>query len=412
MTEKEVFSSENVIPNVATEGKKNANVPNLRFLPFSDEWTKVSIGSVSLPLEYGMNAAAKEYDGTHKYIRITDINDETNKYIGQPIVSPDGQLDDKYIVSEDDILFARTGASTGKTYLYNKADGLLYYAGFLIRAHIKPEYNSYFVFSQTLTSKYRNWVKLMSMRSGQPGINSQEFSGFSFYTPTLDEQVKISTFLTLIDQRIDTQSKIIEKLQSQMKSICDKIFYNIKGTTCTLNDILVEKNERTTVTNQYPVLSSTVKGLFLQSEYFSKSIASENNCGYKVVRLGNIIISPQNLWLGNITYNEKFEIGIVSPSYKVFEIAPRFDEYFIAYLLKTKRALNLFMCVSEQGASVVRRNLNMDLFGQINFVIPPYEIQKEIGSFLKKLDQKISLEKAYLESLIRQKQYLLKNMFI
>ena len=77
---------------------------------------------------YGMNSAAKEYDGFNKYIRITDISETSNKFVPNPLTSPDGELEAKYQLQEGDLVFARTGASTGKTYLYDKNDGNLYFA--------------------------------------------------------------------------------------------------------------------------------------------------------------------------------------------------------------------------------------------------------------------------------------------
>ncbi len=360
----------------------------MRFNGYLDEWT---VGTLKNMLRVRNGKDQKPYQ-----VDVSEV----------PVYGTGGIIGyvDRPIFDKDSIGIGRKGTIDKPIILKHPfwtVDTLFY-------TDVLSENNLFFIYTLMQTIQ---WKKL-DQSTGVPSLTLTVIESVPISFPSKYEQKKLADFFKLIDERIATQSKIIEKLQSQMKGICDRLFYDIKGANCTLNDIMIEKNERTIVTNQYPVLSSTVKGLFLQSEYFSKSVASENNCGYKVVHLGNLIISPQNLWLGNITYNEKFEVGIVSPSYKVFEIAPQFDEHYIAYLLKTKRALNSFMCVSEQGASVVRRNLNMDLFGQINFVIPPYEIQKEIGSFLKKLDKKISLEKAYLESLIKQKQYLLRNMFI
>ena len=157
-----------------------------------------------------MNAPAKEYDGKNKYIRITDIDEETCTYKYDDVVSPNALLEEKYKVLDNDILFARTGASTGKAYLYDKKDGLMYYAGFLIRGNVKPDFNSKFVFLQTQTQKYKKWVDIMSIRSGQPGINSQEYSSFKFHLPPSKvEQDKISTLFTLLDVRITTQIRVI-----------------------------------------------------------------------------------------------------------------------------------------------------------------------------------------------------------
>ena len=179
-----------------------------------------------------------------------------------------------------------------------------------------------------------------------------------------------------------------------------------------MSDILEEVEERSTTANQYQVLSSTVKGIFSQKEYFNKDIASEDNKGYKVVRKGHIVLSPQNLWMGNINYNDRFDIGIVSPSYKVFSIKEGFNPIFIAALLQTKKALNEYMLASEQGASIVRRNLNIEAFMAIKFRIPDARQQDSLSLAITAINAKLNNEQCYLEQLTMQKSCLLENMFI
>ena len=230
--------------------------------------------------------------------------------------------------------------------------------------------------------------------------------------PSIEEQTKIAEMLSLIDRRISTQNKIIEKLESLIKGICNKLLFADNGKPVRLIDILTERTEKTKENNQHEVLSSTVKGIFSQREYFSKDIASENNIGYKIIRLYDIVLSPQNLWMGNINYNEKFKIGIVSPSYKIFSIKAEFDKRFVAFMLKTHRALYNYMLVSEQGASVVRRNLNMEAFEQLVFKMPPYNKRREIGKSLSVLQTRLELESKIKLNYEQQKKHLLTEMFI
>ena len=204
---------------------KKLNVPNLRFPEFQGEWKKTKFGDIATGFDYGMNAAAKNYDGVNKYIRITDIDEASSTYTDKDIVSPDGILTDNYLVNNRDILLARTGASTGKSYLYKQSDGKLYYAGFLIRANVTT-HDPYFVFSQLHTHRYWRWVSIMSARSGQPGINSQEYSSFPIYITSIEEESKIAKLLSLLDERIATQNKIIDRLQSLIKGIAQKIVRN------------------------------------------------------------------------------------------------------------------------------------------------------------------------------------------
>ena len=358
-----------------------------------------------------MNAAAKNYDGVNKYIRITDIDEASSTYTDKDIVSPDGVLTDNYLVNNRDILLARTGASTGKSYLYKKSDGKLYYAGFLIRANVTT-HDPYFVFSQLHTHRYWRWVSIMSARSGQPGINSQEYSSFPIYTTSIEEESKIAKLLSLLDERIATQNKIIDKLQSLINGISNQLLYANNGISVLLGEILIERSERTKENNQHEVLSSTVKGIFSQREYFSKDIASENNVGYKIIRLHDVVLSPQNLWMGNINYNGKFDVGIVSPSYKIFSIAEGFDKEYIAATLKTHRALYNYMLVSEQGASVVRRNLNMEEFEQLVFKIPSFDQQQKIGRTISVLNLRLELANKQKTLYEKEKQYLLRQIFI
>ena len=134
-------------------------IPKLRFKEFTDEWNKKKLGEISESISYGMNSAATEFDGKNKYIRITDIDENSSTFNQKNLVSPLKKLEDKFLVKNNDILFARTGASTGKTYLYNENDGILYYAGFLIKASINKEFNSRFIFEQFNLKKYSDWLK-------------------------------------------------------------------------------------------------------------------------------------------------------------------------------------------------------------------------------------------------------------
>ena len=203
------------------------NEPKLRFKADDGNqfpsWDEKKLGDICTPLTYGMNVAAIKYDGLNKYIRITDIDDESHLYKSDEYVSPNGVLDDRYLVGENDILFARTGASVGKSYIYNKKDGKLYYAGFLIKAHVKSE-NSNFVFYQTLTERYAKWVQLTSMRSGQPGINANEYSEFGIQIPCLQEQQKIASLFTELDNLIQSAKKELDGYRELKQGMLQKMF--------------------------------------------------------------------------------------------------------------------------------------------------------------------------------------------
>ena len=187
-------------------------------------WSIVRLQDVANGFEYGMNSAATTFDGIHKYIRITDIDDDSRQYLSEDIVSPSDTPEEKYKVNANDILFARTGASVGKSYLYSSEDGELYFAGFLIRISVKKEYDSYFVYLNTLTSKYEKWLRLESMRSGQPGVNAEQYRNYAFRCPNYQTQVKIANIIKGIDSRIAKERISLLKLNSLKNGLLQQLF--------------------------------------------------------------------------------------------------------------------------------------------------------------------------------------------
>ena len=250
----------------------------------------------------------------------------------------------------------------------------------------------------------------ISCGSKMPRADWDYMKEISFSIPDFTTQTKIATFLNLYYKKIELQKKKIEQME---KLSFDALFtHKYDGKTYKLEQVLTEVNERTTQNNQYEVISSTKAGLYYQKDYFNKEIASEDNSGYKILKLNQVVISPQNLWLGNINYNDSIEIGIVSPSYKIFNINEGFNKTFISHLLKSKRAMYDYMISSEQGASVVRRNLNIELFNEIIFMIPDIETQNHIAYQLVLINNKINLEKQKLEAMEKYKHGLLQQLFI
>ncbi|MGY0187199.1 restriction endonuclease subunit S [Lactococcus petauri] len=206
--------------------KNGEKVPELRFAGFADDWEERKLGDLATSFEYGLNASAKSFDGTHKYIRITDIDDSSRKFNSQSLTSPDIDLSsaDNHKLKNGDILFARTGASVGKSYIYADSDGLVYYAGFLIRARIKSGVDSNFVFQHTLTSSYENFIRVTSQRSGQPGVNAKEYSTFEISVPSYEEQRKIGSFFKQLDDTIALHQRKLDLLKEQKKGFLQKMF--------------------------------------------------------------------------------------------------------------------------------------------------------------------------------------------
>ncbi|MCS2638115.1 restriction endonuclease subunit S [Bacteroides ovatus] len=393
---------------------KNLNVPNLRFPEFKGEWEETTLGKcVIQPLDYGMNTAAITYDGENKYIRITDIDEQSSQYISDSPVSPAGQLLDKYIVEENDILFARTGASTGKTYLYKKKDGKLYFAGFLIRAKIKTECNSTFIFAQTKTVRYYKWVGFMSIRSGQPGINSQEYASYRFLIPQKEEQDKIAKFLSLLDSRIEAQIKIIEDLKKLKSAVITVIFTTTNGVNYQLKDLAKfigggtpSSNDSSYWSGDIPWISSSDVSedninkititRHITNEAIKKSATQicESPCILIVSRVGVGKVALSNISL--CTSQDFCNLTKIKCN-------PKFLAYQLQSIMKRKS-------YAVQGTSI--KGITTEEIKKTGIMLPSIEKQLSIASTLSRIDTFIDVEISILENYQKLRKYLLQQMFI
>ena len=400
--------------------RQKGNVPILRFPEFQGEWEKTTFGEIATGFDYGMNAAAKPYDGENKYIRITDIDEASSTYNVKDVVSPDSILSDYYLVKDRDILLARTGASTGKSYLYRKSDGKLYYAGFLIRANVTI-HNPYFVFSQLHTHRYWKWVSIMSARSGQPGINSQEYSSFPIYTTSIQEEDKISKLLSLLDERIATQSKVIDKLQSLIRGLNNHLFQLCEsGIETSFADLGVSYSG---LSGKTASDFGSGKPFITYLNVYSNDVIDETSYQYvrmgdtekqNVVRYGDVLFTlssetPEEVGIGSVylgnqeVYLNSFCFGIhVNNTQKAF--TP-----YLSYYISTTQ-FRKFIYPFAQGST--RFNLCKADFEKARFKLPSLENQKRIYESLKGLSDKVAAEEAILKQYHFQKQYLLHQMFI
>ena len=370
----------------------------LRFPEFTEEWGKCKFGEIATGFDYGMNAAAKPYDGQNKYIRITDIDETSSTYNNEDVVSPDGTLSEDYVVNERDILLARTGASTGKSYLYRKSDGKLYFAGFLIRANV-AEHNPYFVFSQLHTHRYWRWVSIMSARSGQPGINSQEYASFPIFTTTLIEENKISTLLSLIDKRIATQNKIIEDLKKLKSALYQEMFGNLVAQTLKLGQIAeIIKGEQVNGTElleqgkYYVMNGGTLPSGWLNkfnTEANTISISEGgNSCGY-------VQYNTSRYWSGGHCYSLK----ILHPQ--------ETSDLYLYHFLKWQEGNIMALRIGSGLPNIQKKDLL-----RFPVILPSITQQNKIVSILSVIEEKVSCEISISKYFIKQKEYLLSQLFI
>ena len=354
-----------------------------------NDWEQRKLGDLAASFEYGLNAAAKEYDGTNKYIRITDIDDESREFNIENLTSPDFDLSnaDNYKLTKGDILFARTGASVGKTYIYRESDGLVYYAGFLIRAKIKEDYDSEFVFQSTLTNQYEKFINVTSMRSGQPGVNAQEYSQYEIMVPQKAEQKKIAAYLRNIDNLITLhQRKWNEMIKNsendwEQRKLVDYL------------EVSSEKNRDNRFTKEDVLSVSGEYGIVNQIEFQGRSFAGASVSNYGVVENGDVVYTKSPLKSNpyGIIKTNKGIPGIVSTLYAVYKPKEITDSKFVQIYFELDSRMNSYMhpLVNKGAKNDMKVSAENALKGMVSF--PKKNEQEMISLYFSTLDHLITL---------------------
>lgn len=391
------------------------------------------MGEISESFEYGLNAAATEYDGKHKYIRITDIDDSTHLFLQDDLTSPDIDFStaDDYLLQEGDVLFARTGASVGKTYIYRRSDGDLYFAGFLIRAKIKSDYDADFVFQNTLTDSYDSYIRITSQRSGQPGVNAQEYANFALSVPSLAEQKKIGAYFSHLDTLITLHQRKYEKLVNIKKSMLNKMFppngasvpeIRFKGFTDPWEqrkleeylEVSSQKNFEGIYTKEDVLSVSGDFGIVNQIEFQGRSFAGASVANYGVVETGDIVYTKSPLKSNpyGIIKANKGKNGIVSTLYAVYKPKQSVNPEFVQIYFEQDARMNNYMhpLVNKGAKNDMKVSAENALKGQI--VFPDIKEQRTISEFFRNLETLITLHQRKLEKLQNIKKSCLEKMFV
>ncbi len=174
---------------------------------------------------YGINASAVPYnENRFTYLRITDINDDgtLNK---SGLMSVDDKKAEKYLLKQNDIVFARTGGSTGRNYFYDGRDGQFVFAGFLIKFHIdESKVNPRFIKYYCLSQKYKDWVYSFNNCSTRGNINAQTYANMPVTLPPKEQQDLLVNTLSVLDKKIELNKKINQNLEEQAQAIFKKFF--------------------------------------------------------------------------------------------------------------------------------------------------------------------------------------------
>lgn len=409
------------------------NKPKIRFKGFEGEWKEKALGDVVDEFKYGINAAAVSYDGENKYLRITDIDEGSRAFIKDELASPDADLSscNEYIMQDGDIVIARTGASVGKSYIYHPIDGKVYFAGFLIRARVNKNVDREFVFQNTLTDGFKKYIRFVSQRSGQPGVNAEELKSYLMNLPaSLPEQRALASYFTSLDAQIAASTSRLSSLK-QIKAASLLNMFPQKGET-------VPRVRFKGFQGEWKEVKLSSIAIFSKGQGYSKSDLREN--GHPIILYGRMYTKYQfainevdtfsNL-KGAYVLSEGNEIIMPASGETPEDIAcasavlakgiilggdlniVRFDlkKYSTPFLALTitysKTHYDLSKCA--QGKSVV--HLHTEAISKTAVSIPSLPEQRAIASYFTALDAQITLHRKRLEKLKQIKAACLKKMF-
>ena len=326
-------------------------------------------------------------------------------------ITPEEQV--AFAVEKGDMLFQRSSETledVGRANVYMDENPAVF-GGFVIRGKKKTEYNPMF-FRYLLASPYAR-KKIIPMGAGAQHFNIGQdgLSKVKLHFPILQEQQKIAALLRLIDERITTQNKIIEDLKKLKSAIIEIEYTPNTKTTSHIGNVIEQISKRNKNNAIQNVLSvSNRQGFIKQSDQFeNRNVASEDTSNYKIVEKNDFAFNPARINVGSIARLTTFENGIVSPMYICFRTQENVAPEYIDFFFESKH----FYCeIQKRLEGSVRQCLSFEGLCNIPFSLPSLEMQQRIGKRLFTLGQKIKTETDLLELLNKQKQYLLRQMFI
>ena len=388
------------------KGKSYLSVPNLRFPEFEGEWSVTT-----LQKDCKVNPTNEKIADKFVYVDLESVTQgQLNKY--QILTKEEAPSRAQRVLHTDDILFQCVRPYQMNNYMVKDAMSNIQWVASTGYAQIRTQIDyPTFLYYVLNTPKYNKAVMVRCTGSSYPAINSDDLSKIPFYKCGIAEQRKIATFLSLLDERIATQNKIIEDLKKLKSAIIEIEYTPNTKTTSHIGNVIEQISKRNKNNAIQNVLSvSNRQGFIKQSDQFeNRNVASEDTSNYKIVEKNDFAFNPARINVGSIARLTTFERGIVSPMYICFRTQENVAPEYIDFFFESKH----FYCeIQKRLEGSVRQCLSFEGLCNIPLSLPSLEMQQRIGKHLFTLGQKIKTGTDLLELLNKQKQYLLRQMFI
>ena len=364
------------------------DVPALRFPEFTDEWRNTTIKEACSEFQSGKNIKAEMITSQGLY----------------PVYGGNGLrgFTESYNHDGDYILIGRQGALCGNI---RKVTGRTYVTEHAIAVCASKENETTFL--QYLFQKMR--LGQYSDQSAQPGLAVNKLLRLNIKVPSKIEQAKIAKILSLIDERITTQNKIIEDLKKLKSAIVDKLYSSAKGETYSFRQlfkVVNEKNKKLTYSN---VLSASQELGMIERSDINIDIKFEQNSisEYKIVRKGDYVVHLRS-FQGGFAFSDR--TGICSPAYTILHPNDLVAYGYLSHFFISKpfiKSLKLVTYGIRDG-----RSINVDEWLDMTVTLPTKREQSHILAIINAIDNKLHNETQIHNYMFRQRTYLLKTMFI
>ncbi len=395
--------------------QKTLNVPNLRFPEFEGEWEECRLGEIG-KLYKGVGISKDQLsDNGEPCILYGELYTKYKSEVINEVISKTNISDNKLVRSNaNDVIIPCSGETaediaTARCVLNDNV--LLGGDLNIIRLH---KDNGLFM-SYQLNGKRKYDIARVTQGVSVVHLYGEHLKGIKTYCPNLDEQNKIATFLSLLDERIATQNKIIDKLESLIKGICNNYFLKLSHSqemkSIRLGDILKERNEYCCKDGTFVHGTLSKDGLFPKTERWNRDfLVKEENKKYKITHLDDICYNPANLKFGVICRNIYGDL-IFSPIYVTFEVSKKVNIGFIELYLTNRNFIEKIRKF-EQGTVYERMSVSPEDFLSYKIRIPSSSEQTFFYQKIQRLKNCSQNELEHLNLYKKLRQYLLRQMFI
>lgn len=377
------------------QGRKVLNVPNLRFPEFQGEWEETKIGDIAIVVGGGTpdTNTSQYWNGKIQWFTPSEIG--RNKYVYNSVrtISEDGLNKSSAKLLPIGTILLSSRATVGECSINKKEcttnQG---FQSLIPKENISNEFVYYLI-----QTKRKDLIR-KSCGSTFLEISANEVRKIVVSIPTIKEQDKIAKLLSLLDERIATQNKIIDKLQSLIKGISSRIFASIQGIEYKMGDIVTITNGNSNVQDAvtqskdglYPFFDRSEDIKYLPTFLFDKEA---------IIYPGEGTEFMPRYFKGKFALHQR--------CYAIFDFNEIINARFLYFYLKTR---NSYFVKNAVGSTVP--SLRLDTFQKLKVIIPPKKTQHSVSSFLSSMEQKRNVEKKILYKLLNQKQYLLRQMLI